>query len=81
MREQLQSMKDDWMKEMKIMIKKEMKDDFIIEMKTIIKEEMAIEKESLSDAVEKIKLLKKYVDKAINFMNEKIEILYIKLKS
>ena len=69
------------MKEMKIMIKKEMKDDFIIEMKTMIKEEMAIEKESLSDAVEKIKILKKYVDKAINFMNEKIEILYIKLKS
>ena len=65
---------------MKIMIKKEMKDDFIIEMKTIIKEEMAIEKESLSDAVEKIKLLKKYVDKAINFMNEKIEIFIHKIK-
>ena len=40
----------------------------------MIKEELAIEKENLNEAVENIKMLKKYVDNAINFMNEKFEV-------
>ena len=53
MREELQSKKDDWMKEIKIMME----------------EEIAIEKDSLKEAVQCIKTLKLEFNKAVDFMN------------
>ena len=52
-REELQSKKDDWMKEIKIMME----------------EEIAIEKDSLKEAVQCIKTLKLEFNNAVDFMN------------
>ena len=55
MREGLQSMKNDWMKEMKTM----MKEELLKEIKIMMKQETEIEKDSLKEAVHiSIKTLK-----------------------
>ena len=69
-REELQLMKEDWMKEMKTM----MKEEFLKEIKIMMKEEIEIEKDSLKEAVESIKKIKLEVNKAVDFMNEQFEL-------
>ena len=64
-REQLQSMKDDWMKEMKIMMKEEIK----------------IEQYSFKEAVRSIKTFKLEFNKAVDFTNETFTILCMKIKN
>ena len=52
-------MKDDWLKEIEVIIKNSTKDDLLNKMKSMIKEELTIEKENLNEAVRNIKIWKK----------------------
>ena len=58
-------MKDDLMKDMKIMLEEQLLD----KMKTFMKEEIADEKDSLLKIVKDINKLKSDVDKEVDFMD------------
>ena len=73
MKEELQSLRDALIDDIKIMLEEQL----LNKMKTMIKEEIADEKYSLLKIVEDIMKLKSNIDKAVGFMNTIFELIIL----